>query len=203
MSSSDAAGRVGIALELYELGERMFRQRIRRECPDATRDEIDADVGAWLRRRPGADHGDYPGPAIGPDPVNRIESALRGIASDLDALDVRWALIGGFAVSARTEPRFSRDVDVVVLVDGDPAAERLVRSLTGMGYGLDAIVEQESVGRLATARMIAPAPDRLGVVVDLIFATSGIEPEIVAAAEAMEVLPGPGSLWPAPAISWP
>lgn len=104
-------------------------------------------------------------------------------------LRIRWALVGGFAVSVRTEPRFTRDVGVAVLVDDDPAAERLVRSLIDAGYRLDAIVEQDFVGRLATARMISPGADRLGVVVDVLFATAGIEPEIVAAAEVLEVLP--------------
>ena len=122
--------------------------------------------------------------------MNRIEAALRGIASDLDVLHIGWALVGGFAVSVRTEPRFTRDVDVAVLVDGDPAAERLVRSLINVGYRLDAIVEQDSVGRLATARMISPGADRLGAVVDVLFATAGIESEVVAAAEVLEVLPG-------------
>ena len=122
--------------------------------------------------------------------MNRIEAALRGIASDLDVLHISWALVGGFAVSVRTEPRFTRDVDVAVLVDGDPGAERLVRSLINAGYRLDAIVEQDSVGRLATARMISPGADRLGAVVDVLFATAGIESEIVAAAEVLEVLPG-------------
>ncbi|MGH3832563.1 MAG: nucleotidyl transferase AbiEii/AbiGii toxin family protein [Pseudonocardiaceae bacterium] len=122
--------------------------------------------------------------------MNRVEAALRGIASDLDELHVRWALVGGFAVSVRTEPRFTRDVDVAVLVSDDPSAERLVRSLVDRGYCPDAIVEQDAVGRLATARMISPGADRLGVVVDVLFATAGIEPEIVEAAEVLEVLPG-------------
>lgn len=121
--------------------------------------------------------------------MNRVEAALRRIASDLDTSRVRWALVGGFAVSVRTEPRFTRDVDVAVIVDDDPAAERLVDSLTRLGYRLDAIVEQDAVGRLATARMIAPGDVHLGVVVDVLFAAAGIEAEIVAAAEVLDVLP--------------
>jgi hypothetical protein len=39
--------------------------------------------------------------------VNRVEAALRGIASDLDVRHIRWAPVGGFAVSVRTEPRFT------------------------------------------------------------------------------------------------
>jgi predicted nucleotidyltransferase len=122
--------------------------------------------------------------------VNRVEAALRRIASDLNSRRVPWALVGGFAVSARTEPRFTRDVDVAVLVDGDDTAEQLVRSLTAEGYGLGAIVEQDTVGRLATARLISPEADGIGVVVDLLFATAGIEAEIVADAEELEILPG-------------
>lgn len=122
--------------------------------------------------------------------MNRVEAALRRIASDLDTRKTRWALVGGFAVSARTEPRFTRDVDVAVLVEDDPAAERLVESLARGGYRLDAIVEQDAVGRLATARMISPGTGRLDVVVDVLFATAGIEAEIVEAADVLEVLPG-------------
>jgi predicted nucleotidyltransferase len=121
--------------------------------------------------------------------VNRVEAALRRIAAELDARQARWALVGGFAVSARTEPRFTRDVDVAVLVESDSAAEQLVRSLTAEGYGLGALVEQDVVGRLATVRLISPNVDGVGVVVDLIFATAGIEAEIVADAEVLEILP--------------
>lgn len=121
--------------------------------------------------------------------MNRIELALRRIASELDSRQVRWALVGGFAVSVRTEPRFTRDVDVVVMVEGDGDAEQLVRSLTAEGYGLSALVEQDAVGRLATVRLISPDADGVGVVVDLIFATAGIEAEIVADAEVLEILP--------------
>lgn len=93
-------------------------------------------------------------------------------------------------MSARAEPRFTRDVDVAVIVDGDAAAEQLVRSLTADGYGLGALVEQDAVGRLATVRLISPGANSVGVVVDLIFATAGIEAEIVAEAEVLEILPG-------------
>ncbi|MGH3940194.1 MAG: nucleotidyl transferase AbiEii/AbiGii toxin family protein [Pseudonocardiaceae bacterium] len=121
--------------------------------------------------------------------MNRVEAALRRIASELDSRQVGWALVGGFAVSARTEPRFTRDVDVAVLVESDGAAEQLVRSLTAAGYGLRALVEQDAVGRLATVRLISPGTGGIGVVVDLIFATAGIEAEVVAHADVLEILP--------------
>jgi hypothetical protein len=46
------------------------------------------------------------------------------------------------------------------------------------------------VGRLATVRLAIAAEDVQGVVIDLLFASSGIEPEVVAAAEAMDAIPG-------------
>jgi len=122
--------------------------------------------------------------------VNQVEAALRQISADLEARRAAWAVVGGFAVSARTEPRFTRDVDVVILVEDDAAAEDLARSLVAAGYALQALVEQDAVGRLATVRLLSPVAGGLGVVVDLLFATAGIEAEIVAAAEKLEILPG-------------
>jgi hypothetical protein len=57
-----AAERLRLALDMYEFGERLERARLRRTHPDESEDEIEAEVRAWLRRRPGAEHGDFPGP---------------------------------------------------------------------------------------------------------------------------------------------
>lgn len=116
-----------------------------------------------------------------------LEASLCLLASDLDALQARWAIIGGFAVSARAEPRFTRDVDVCVLVDGDEQAEELASGLTRRGYEVVAIVEHEQADRLATLRLVAPF--RSGVLVDLLFASSGLESEIVESAQVLEILP--------------
>lgn len=129
-----------------------------------------------------------PGYALAPVRMNGIEVALRRIASDLDQRALGWALIGGFAVSTRAEPRFTRYVDVAVAVTDDETAERLIRDLTSDGYELLASIEQDAIGRLATVRLASVAsPD---VVVDVLFASSGIEPEIARAAERIEVMPG-------------
>jgi hypothetical protein len=121
--------------------------------------------------------------------MNAVELALRTIAADLDRRAVGWALVGGFAVSIRSEPRFTRDVDVAIAVPGDPEAEALVRSLMAAGYQVLASVEQDAAGRLATARLAPPGGAESGAIVDLLFASSGIEPEIVEAADSIEVLP--------------
>jgi hypothetical protein len=56
-----AAERFRIALELYDLGERMLRQKLRRRHPEASGGQIDALVADWLERRPGAEGGDAEG----------------------------------------------------------------------------------------------------------------------------------------------
>lgn len=50
-----------IALELFEEGVRIMEQNLRREHPDATDEEIDERLRAWLAHRPGAEHGDCVG----------------------------------------------------------------------------------------------------------------------------------------------
>ena len=120
--------------------------------------------------------------------MNLLEAALRRIASDLERHHRRWALVGGFAVSARAEPRFTRDIDAAVMVENDADAEGLVRALIADGYELLAAVEQDETGRLATVRLSSPPGGE--VVVDLLFASSGIEPEIARSAEPTEIVPG-------------
>jgi len=51
--------------------------------------------------------------------VRRIEAALRAAVADLNDLGRSFALLGGFAVSARSEPRTTQDVDLAVLVVDD------------------------------------------------------------------------------------
>ena len=51
--------------------------------------------------------------------MRRIEKALRSVVADLRALDRSFALLGGFAVSAHTEPRTTKDVDLAVVVEDD------------------------------------------------------------------------------------
>jgi hypothetical protein len=53
--------RFQLALDLYDLGERMLRQKLRRQRPPATEAEIDAEIAEWQGHRPGAEHGDSDG----------------------------------------------------------------------------------------------------------------------------------------------
>ena len=57
--SPDAlAARLRAALDLCALGESMRLAQLRREHPDATEEQLEAMLVAWLESRPGAEHGD-------------------------------------------------------------------------------------------------------------------------------------------------
>ena len=120
--------------------------------------------------------------------MTSLEAALRQIDADLSRAHVSFALVGGLAVSARTEPRFTRDADFVVALATDTEAEALIHQLRTYDYHIEAIVEQEAVGRLATVRLTRSSEVQPPVV-DLLFASSGIEREVVADAELIELLP--------------
>jgi predicted nucleotidyltransferase len=122
--------------------------------------------------------------------VSRLQTALAEIASHLQRERRGWALVGGLAVSAHAEPRFTRDIDLAVATNDDHDAEGLVRGLVASGYRVRASLEQEAVGRLATVRLDTPSEGSSAVVVDLLFASSGVEPEVIREAEVLEVLPG-------------
>lgn len=119
-----------------------------------------------------------------------LGKALSRIAGDLVESKTPFALVGGLAVSARTEPRFTRDADVAAIVDSDEQAEAVVYRLKSAGYSIDALVEQEAVGRIATVRLSPSGKGLEGIVVDLLFASSGIEREVVESAERLRILEG-------------
>jgi hypothetical protein len=122
--------------------------------------------------------------------LSRLLGVLSDVAKLLDSQKLDWALVGGLAVSARTEPRFTRDVDLVVAVASDQVAEDLSRKLLAAGYSILSTVEQDAANRLATIRLEPPGEPAGGVVVDMLFASSGIEPEIAAGAERIEIASG-------------
>lgn len=121
--------------------------------------------------------------------MNPLKELVRQVAAELAATGDSWALIGGLAISARLEPRFTRDVDLVIAVADDAAAESLVRRFRHIGFEVHALLEQETTGRLATVRL-ATAEGEDGPLVDLLFASCGIEPEVASAAEPIAIATG-------------
>jgi predicted nucleotidyltransferase len=100
---------------------------------------------------------------------------------------VEFALVGGLAVSVWAEPRLTRDVDLAVSAADDAAAEEVVHRFVALGYTPVMATEHEVADRLSNVRL---EHELLGeVVVDLLFASSGIEPETVASAQKLEILP--------------
>lgn len=54
----DVLQRMELAFDLYEAAEEIMRQNLRRRNPGASEEEIEQGIREWLRRRPGAEHGD-------------------------------------------------------------------------------------------------------------------------------------------------
>jgi hypothetical protein len=52
---------------------------------------------------------------------------LGHISADLRHVGARWALVGALAVGIRSEPRFTRDIDIAVAVESDGEAETCFR----------------------------------------------------------------------------
>jgi len=122
------------------------------------------------------------------DRSGSCESAFSGVtSSQILSARKRSRLRGRRSCSvARCDPRFTRDVDIAVMVESDERAEALVHALASQGMRIVSLVEQENVGRLAMARL---ATDD-GLSIDLLIASSGIESEIVMSAETLEVVQG-------------
>ena len=116
----------------------------------------------------------------------KLAQVLGELARELESLRIAYAVVGGLAASARGEARFTRDIDVALLVDDDAQAEQCIHDFVRKGYLVVATVEQEATHRLATARLRHPD----GIVCDLVFATSGIEKETVESAQHIELFPG-------------
>lgn len=75
---------------------------------------------------------------------------------------------------------------MAVAAADERVAETLVQALLARGYRMFGALEHDS-GRLSTVRLVAPTP--VPVVAALLFASSGIEAEIVRAAERIQLLP--------------
>jgi hypothetical protein len=186
----DVAEAFRVTLDLFETGVALMRQNLRRQDSSATEEDIDQRLAAWLHHRPGAELGD----AVGQPPARprwswHISSPRFEPFPRTSPSAARRSLVGGLAVSVRTEPRFTRDADLAVALSDDAAAEDLINPLREYGYSIAAVLEQAAGGRLATVRLERPGAGQAPIV-DLLFASSGIEGEIVSAAEEIEILPG-------------
>ena len=122
-------------------------------------------------------------------PVNPedILNLFKNIEQTLSELNIKWALIGGLAVSTHANPRFTNDIDISVSVSSDREVENIVFQLQQRQWKAEQILEEENKSYISTVRFIhLQYPD---IFVDLLFASSGIETEIVEEAFLLEALP--------------
>lgn len=119
--------------------------------------------------------------------MSRLAATLQALVGR-SHLERPFALVGGLAVSARTEPRFTRDIDLAIAVADDAEAEGVVYGLERRGFSVVTSIEHQTTGRLATVRF---REDARAPLVDLLFASCGIEPEIAANASVLDVLGTP------------
>ena len=122
--------------------------------------------------------------------MTEIQKVFKQAVADLDAIGAQWAVIGGLAVATRATPRFTQDVDFAISVSEDAEAENLVHRMQVRGYAVGMMLEQDYVDRLATVRLTRPVIGSSQVFIDLLFASSGIEDQIVACADRLEIWPG-------------
>lgn len=121
--------------------------------------------------------------------MSAFDNTLRQIGRDLDRLGIPWALVGGVAVSTRGAPRFTNDIDAALVVASDTDRERLVTRLLDAGYILETLLEDKETDELVTVRLVVPSVSGTQFLLDLLFATSGIEAEAVQSAERIAVTP--------------
>jgi hypothetical protein len=120
--------------------------------------------------------------------MQELESSIKEVITWLDSQSIGYALIGGLAISFRTVERFTKDIDLVIAVSEDSQAEKIVREISLLGYKVKTLLEQTKHGKIATVRLIKDTANGI-IFVDLLFASSGIEQEIVMSAEQIDIFP--------------
>lgn len=60
-ATDEPGAKLRLACDLFDAGVAMMRQTLRRRLPAAPESAIADALAAWLRERPGAEHGDAPG----------------------------------------------------------------------------------------------------------------------------------------------
>lgn len=113
--------------------------------------------------------------------VGELELHSQRAINLLTQLGVRFAVVGGLAVSFQAMERLTKDLDLVVAVQDDQESQKIVFEFSQLGYLTADVFEHEHSKRMATVRMISPGINPMYV--DLLFASSGIENEIVDTAE--------------------
>jgi hypothetical protein len=113
--------------------------------------------------------------------LEELEFHSRRAIELLTKLGVEFAVVGGIAVSFRAIERLTKDLDLAIAVEDDARAQSIVHEFSQLGFLIDDVFDHEETGRMATVRMISPGENPMFV--DFLFASSGIEAEVVGSAE--------------------
>lgn len=123
--------------------------------------------------------------------MNKLLLGLKKVLKDLNDLEIKYALVGGLAVSYHCLERATKDLDFSISVSDDTEAESVIRALIGTGYQQYQILDHKETGRLATARLYTfVGENNYEIICDLLFSSCGIEKEITESATVCEILPG-------------
>ena len=114
---------------------------------------------------------------------------LKQVTEDLNRLEVRWALVGALAYSVHGEPRTTKDIDVAIAVSNAEEPEKIADSLIEAGYSNKQLLMHTSPTHRLGFRVLVPTTKDYSIPLDLLYSSSGIESEIVEAAETIELLP--------------
>jgi len=125
-----------------------------------------------------------------------LGSILNRAKRDLDEINARYALIGGLAIGARTQLRFTQDADLTVAVQSDTQAEQIAGHLIRSGYQIMTELDHAPTGRIGVLRLVSPVASKSAVdqdelpLLDLLIHSTGIEKEVVSQAQVIEVFSG-------------
>ena len=117
-----------------------------------------------------------------------LGKAITSVVAWLNNNGIKYALVGGLAVSFRALERATKDIDVAIATTDDSETENIILALQSLGFHPETLLENKKQKRISTVRLLST--DFPGVYLDLLFTTSGIEHEVVESAEPVEVLPG-------------
>jgi hypothetical protein len=90
----------------------------------------------------------------------------------LNANEVRYLIVGGYAVAYHGYPRYTRDIELSILIDHDNAL-KMVKTIGDFGFASLGLIENDFL-EADTIIQLGYAPNRI----DLIMGLSGVEFEV-------------------------
>ena len=83
----------------------------------------------------------------------------------LNAFDVRYLIVGGYAVGQHGHPRYTGDMDVWVWID-KTNAENIVKALNHFGFGSLPLKAEDFLSK-STIAQLGYEPDRIDIITDV------------------------------------